>query len=476
MAISYFDYFGTEEYKINEYSYKKLDEESIFVSTVHGGWVVLSKEEFDIFRFGKLDKRPKLFKELEKNGLIVTGNNKENIVNVFKSRKSFLFNSVNLHIVSPTLRCNHKCVYCHAKSKPMSAKDFDMDEETAKDTVDFIFQSPSNWIGIEFQGGEPLVNFPIVKYIIEYAKKKNKKENKRLSFIAVTNLSLMDHDILKYLIKNNVGLCTSLDGPKELHDKNRKLIGKGSSYDTTVKWIEIIKNEYNYQISALPTTTKFSLDYSKEIVEEYVKQGFDVIRLRELNNAGFAQKLWEKIGYKPEEFLKHWKNVLDYVIELNRKGVDIKENMAVLLTKIFTMRNHPNYTCWGFPCGAALSQCAYDYKGGIYSCDEARSFEIFKIGNVKEHSYKEVFLSPEVGNIISASSGLMTKCSSCVWRPFCGSCLVCNYGQHGNIIGDMSTNNECKIRQGMLEYILKKIISPEERDILIKWSMLSKGI
>ncbi len=477
MAISYFDRFGIGNYKINEFSHKKLDDKNIFVSTIHGGWAVLSKKEYDLLRFGRLQKNPILFKKLEKSGIILTGNNKQNIVNAYKSRKSFLFNSVNLHIVSPTLRCNHRCIYCHAKSEPIDAEGFDMDEDIAKEVVDFIFQCPSKSIGIEFQGGEPLINFPVVEYIIEYAKEKNRKEKKNLNFIMVSNLSLMDNDILEYLIENRVSLCTSLDGPKELHDKNRKLLGDKSSYESVVRWIDIIKNEYDYNINALPTTTKFSLKYPKEIVDEYVERGFDKIRIRQLNNAGFARSLWKKIGYTPEEYVNFWKTILEYIFELNKKGVKFKENMSVLITRKFMSTNYPNYTCWGFPCGAALSQCAYDYKGDIYACDEARSFDLFKIGNVREQDYKEVFLSPEVGEIISASSGLLTRCKSCVWRAFCGSCLVCTYGQQGKIIGNISADNECKIRGSMLEHVLKKIVfSPEQRNILTKWSLSKEGV
>jgi radical SAM protein with 4Fe4S-binding SPASM domain len=124
-----------------------------------------------------------------------------------------------------------------------------------------------------------------------------------------------------------------------------------------------------------------------------------------------------------------------------------------------------------------LTQCAYDYNGNIYACDEARSFDIFKIGNVKEKDYKEVFVSPEVAKIVSASSGMLTRCNECVWYPFCGSCLVCTYGQQGKIIGNMSLDNECKIRGGMLEHILKKIVfSKEDREILIKWVKSSQQI
>ena len=477
LAISYFDHYKRGMYKLNNFFQKKLDEEHMLLTTTHGGWVVLSRREFDLLRFGRLCEDPILFRKLEKEGIIITEDNMESIVNIFKSRNSFLFSSVNLHIISPTLRCNQKCVYCHAKSKKLEEMGFDMDEETAKATVDFIFQTPSKNISIEFQGGEPLVNFPIVEYIIDYSKEMGKKRGKNVNFIMVTNLTLMDRDILKFLMENKVNLCTSLDGPEEVHNKNRRYLGGRGTYRDVTHWIEVIRKEFKYPLSALPTTTRFSLKYPKEIVDEYVKWGFGYIRARELNNAGMAHEIWKKIGYTPEEYIDFWKEMLEYTINLSEKGVKIKENMSVLVTRKFISREYPNYTCWGRPCGAALSQCGYNQDGDIYACDEARSFDVFKIGNVKENNYKEVFLSREVSNLVSVSSGLLTDCSNCVWSPFCGFCMVCSFGQTGNIIGKMNVDNECKIRRSMLEHILRKIVfSERDRNILFKWAVGREGI
>lgn len=476
MVISFFDLENMKKYRINHYKHIWLDDNHIFVNSLHGGWVVLSKKEFDLLRFEKVEKDPNLFKQLENQGIVITKNNENWIIDTFRQRKSYLLNSVSLHIISVTLRCNHRCVYCHALSKPMNAKGYDMDEETAKKTVDFIFQSPSKGISIEFQGGEPLVNFPIIEYIIEYAREVNKTKKKRLSFNLVTNLTLMDRDILRFLIKNKVSLCTSLDGPKEIHDKNRKYLNGGSSYDKVVHWIKIIKNEYKHPLGALQTPTKFCLPFHKEIIDEYRRLRFNAIRMRQLNNAGMAHKIWKKIGYTPEEYVNFWKKALDYILDLNKKGIRIRENMSTLVARKLLFRAYPNYTCWGAPCGAALSQCGYDQNGDIFACDEARSFEEFKIGNVNQ-SYKDVFSSPAVANIVSISSGLLTKCEGCVWHPYCGSCVVCTYGQQNNPVGKMSIDNECMIRKGVLEHILRKLIfSEKDRNIIIDWSLSRGGV
>jgi His-Xaa-Ser system radical SAM maturase HxsB len=476
MAISYHDFPEMKEYALNRFFSKKLDNDNILITTDHGGWVIVSQEEYDLLRFKRVDEDPNLFNLLEEKGIILTKDNMNRISKLLEDKFSHLSMGVSLHEVVPTLRCDHACVYCHAKSKPLNAKGYDMDEETAKSVVDFIFQSPSNGIAIEFQGGEPLANFPIVQFITEYAEEKNKKEERNLIFKIVTNLSLMDEDILRFLMKHKISICTSLDGPKELHDRNRKFT-KGSSYEKVTHWIKDIRIQYGSKIHALPTITKYSLEYVKEIVDEYVKLGFDRIRIRSLNYAGFAGERWKEIGYTPQEYLNFWKESLEYCFQLNRKGTYFIEGMATLVARKILSKDWQAYTCWGPLCGAGLAHTAYDQWGDIYACDESRSFEVFKLGNTKENNYKDIYTSASNLALIALSSGLSSICDACVFHPFCGTCLVSTYGSQNNLISKIPLDNECKIRGEMVEHIFKKLVfSKDDRKILLKWSSTKKGL
>ena len=230
-----------------------------------------------------------------------------------------------------------------------------------------------------------------------------------------------------------------------------------------------MRKDYGYQIMALQTTTKYSLPFYKEIVDEFVKNGMLSIRGRSLNNAGFANKLWKEIGYTPDEFFEYWKNMLEYILELNRKGIRIQEGITTIIGRKLLTNENINYTCWGIPCGCGISQISYEYNGTIYACDESRSFDIFKLGNV-DQTFQEVMSSSNMRGILDINSGFYTKCGDCVWRPFCGPCLVCTYGQQGKLLGNMSIDNECKVKSSMLEYILKKISKPgKDREIILDW-------
>jgi sulfatase maturation enzyme AslB (radical SAM superfamily) len=105
-------------------------------------------------------------------------------------------------------------------SRQSAAKsEFDMTEETARQALELAFRSPSPRLKIEFQGGEPLLNFPLVRWITAEAKRMNKEYGKELAFVIATNLALLDEEILHFCAEDDVYLSTSLDGPHE-HDSS----------------------------------------------------------------------------------------------------------------------------------------------------------------------------------------------------------------------------------------------------------------
>jgi radical SAM protein with 4Fe4S-binding SPASM domain len=313
---------------------------------------------------------------------------------------------------------------------------------------------------------------------VEYAKKLNRKHQRDLVFRLVTNLSLMDDAKLDYLIEEGVGICTSLDGSRKLQEKNRNSLCKESSYDIAVKWLRRIDSEYkkrNVQdrvINALVTITRHSLPYWKEIIDEYAEVGFRQIHLRFLNNLGDARPLWSEISYTPEEFIDFWKKSVDYLIKRNNEGIRLKEWLVwIMLRKIINMEE-PNYLEMRSPCGAAIGQLAYNYNGDMYTCDEARMVggDIFRLGNVKNSSYKQIGTSNKVCNILASSVNDTQICDACVYKPFCGICPVCNYAEQGSIIGKITETARCKIYKAQFDYIFSKLKNDDDaKRVFMNW-------
>jgi His-Xaa-Ser system radical SAM maturase HxsB len=448
------------DYIINNYRSKKF-KDKYFVTTDHGSYCILSRDEFKKLKQNNLDE--KLKKKLEEKEIILQDINIDETIRLTRNRNSFLFSGTSLHIIIVTLRCNMKCIYCHASSKSKNENEYDMDKETAKKTVDFIFQTPNDNITIEFQGGEPLLNWGIVKYIIEYTEEKNKQAKKSVFITIVSNLTEMNEEKMYYLMEHNVDVCTSLDGPKELHDHNRKLIG-GSNYEQVTKWIKRFNEEYkkrnikNRRINALVTLTKKSISHPKDIVNEYIQLGMKDIHLRFLNNLGIAKKAWPNINYSIQEYLDFWGKAVDYIEELKKQGKEINERMVTIMFNKINNETDPNYLDLRSPCGAAIGQLAYNYNGDIYTCDEARMIgdDLFLLGNVKKDIYKDVVTSDKACATTTASINDQYICNNCAYKPYCGICPVCNYAEQGSVIGKIPQTGRCKIFKAQFDWVVRE--------------------
>lgn len=451
------------KFRFNKYFVHRLKNSTILLITELGRFVALTKQEFVQIQRNQLSSQ--LFNKLGQGHIIATEQNKSKIADDYRIRYGHVSEGISLHIVNPTMRCNQSCPYCYANSLPLNANGFDMDEQTAKKVVDFAWQSPKRDITIEFQGGEPLANFPIIEFIINYAKG---KKGKNVHWRIVSNLTMMDETIAAFLKRNRVfDVCTSLDGPKKVHDRNRPW-SKGSSYAKVVQWLNCLRQDYGFKdLAALCTITKNSLPFAKEIVDTYLQLGLPDLTSVPLRKIGLAARNWEKIGYNEKQYLSFWKEIVNYCIQMTSSGKPISEQTAALsLAKM--NRFEPSYhTCFSKPCGAALMQCSYQPNGDIFGCDEAKAEPIFRIGNVNQ-SYKQVFTSPEALNIVSLSSSLGFACNECKFTGFCRFCPLLTYCTQGNFVPLLALDQECKIKKAQFSYLLEKLFS-KDKEILQKW-------
>lgn len=465
--------------KLSFFRFEKNDGQYLLTNDV-GRYCFLSPRSFHSFITGELEQaNPIKYQELKDKNFIKDKLDLGALIQQYADRKVFLKQGPSLHIVVVTLRCDHKCIYCQSSSKNLPSAKFDMSLSTAKQVVDKIFESTSPNITIEFQGGEPLLNFETIRFIADYADKKNEVEKKRLFISLVSNFFPMDEGKFDYLINKKVGMCTSLDGPEELHNKNRIYLGEGSSYRQTLKWIKKIKakfdkGDYPHRPNALLTVSRHSLSYGKKIVDEYVNLGCELIHLRPVNPFGVAKKLWKKISYTPEDFFIFYKRTLEYIINLNLKGKRIYERTAYIFLRKILTDSDPNYVDLRSPCGAGIGQLAYNFNGDIYTCDEGRMFsrmgeELFKLGDVTT-PYKKILNNDTVKSLCVASSlSNLANCYKCVYHPYCGVCPIYNYSEEGDIFSKVPYNSRCRINRSILGYIFTKIDDPKFRKVFDDW-------
>src|SRR3989339_496265 len=470
-------------YQILPYRFERLNE-NIFLSNEVGEYLFLNNENFNRFIEHKLQPEEKAFKDL-KSKQILADNNIDDVIEMlatkYRTKKHFLTEFTALHMVVATLRCNSNCSYCQVSKKDLCDVNFDMTKKTAKKVVEKIFESPSNNIKIEFQGGEPLLNFEIIKFIIEKVEWTNLFRKKNLEFVICTNLTSIDEKMLKWLKGHKVYISTSIDGPKELHNLNRPLHDIDNSYDLVTEKIKLCRTYLgNDSVSALMTTTSQTLNYFKEIIDKYIELGFNSVFLRSLNPYGFAKKDKHILSYPMVDFIENYKKALDYIIDLNIKGKFFSEGYAsIILTRILTPFS-TGFVDLQSPAGIAISGVIYDYDGDVYVSDEGRMLasvgdKKFKIGNVEINSYQEIFNGDYLHELIENSiAESLPDCATCAFLSYCGADPVRNYSEQGDIIGNRTISEICKKNKSIIQYILS-LLQRNEKDInKVFWSWIAR--
>jgi uncharacterized protein len=453
-----------------------------------GAFHFLDEPAFHDLLAGRVEEGHPHFEALRDKGFLREGFDLDRFAEKIGRKKRFVGQGPHLHIVITTLRCNQSCKYCHASRTNMDRVDTDMSLETAKQVVDQAMQSPSPYLNFEFQGGEPTVNMPVIKFIVEYAREKNRYENKELTHSVVTNMTYMTEENAEWLIDNDVLVCTSLDGPEELHNYNRTWKAGSNAYASVRKWIDYFNRRYVekgrdpqlWHVDALMTTSRKTFDHWKEVVDLYLELGMHTIHLRPLNPYGFAVDTWQRIGYTPEEYLAFYKRALDYILELNLAGKEIVEGTAaVFLAKMLTP-DDPNFVDIRSPCGAGTGQMAYNYDGKIFTCDEARMTsamgnDMFQIGEVGATSFADSHGHPTVRAMAVASlQDALPGCETCWNKPFCGVCPMHNYMTSGDIFGQRPNSPKCKEHYTIASLLFERLADdPDGRfeRIFRRWTL-----
>lgn len=466
------------------FRFKKFGGNEYLLTNDVGMYAFLKEKDFKDFIQGKLKPKSLVYQKLKDNLFIKDDDYLPQMVAKYKDKSEYLKYGPSLYIIVVTLRCNHKCIYCHASAGNQADTKLDMDLATAKKVVDAIFKTPSKYIAIEFQGGEPVLNWPVVKFIIQFAQEKNKLEKKNLLMRLVSNFSLLDDEKIDFLIDNNVQFCTSLDGDEKVHNYNR-IYSQGNSFAQTVSNIKKINNKYKekfsgkkknyFNVGAVITVSRKSLANHKSIIDTYLKLGYRVIYLRYLNPYGFAANARENIGYQAEEFIDFYKKTLDYILEKNYNGRFFADKTAVTyLAKILYGKDVNNLDMRS-PCGAAIGQIAFNYNGDVYTCDEGRMLarmgdETFKLGSVFDNSFEQL-----VNNSLSKSICLSSCTSGLpgyednVFQPYLSICPVYNYSVYNNIFPACPTNMKFKIDEAIINYLFQKLQNKKNEDIFREW-------
>lgn len=339
----------------------------------------------------------------------------------FKKRKTVV-KALCLHIAHD---CNLACQYCFAEEGEYHGRRALMSFEVGKKALDFLIANSGNRrnLEVDFFGGEPLMNWEVVKQLVEYGRSKEKEYNKNFRFTMTTNGVLLNDEIMEYCNREMSNVVLSLDGRKEVNDKMRPFRGGKGSYDLIVpkfqKFAEM-RGDRDYYVRG--TFTRHNLDFSKDVVE-FADLGFRSMSIEPVVAAPEEEyaireedlpQIMEEYDRLAEEYLKRKKegrgfNFFHFNIDLNQ-GPCVAKRLS--------------------GCGSGTEYLAVTPWGDLYPCHQFVGQEEFLLGNVDTGVTNERIRDEfKLCNVYAKD-----KCRDCFARFYCsGGCAANSYNFHGSI-------------------------------------------
>lgn len=461
------------------FKFDRLHPDQVIISNSVGEWMMLNDQEFDQLANRDFSSEHLVRQLLAKHFIFRPNETTSQRLLPLKlaTRNRQLVHGTGLHIFVVTLRCDHACEYCQVSRQNSKSTEFDMSEEYAVKALEIAFTSPNPAIKIEFQGGESLLNFELIRFIVLRAKEFNKTHNKNLAFVIATNLAMLEDHMIDFAGEHDIYFSTSLDGPRALHNQNRARPGR-NSWELTIDGINRIREKLgNDRVSALMTTTAASLNYPEQIIDAYIEHGFDEVFLRYLSPYGHAIKTGSHAKYDNQRWMRFYFEGLDYIIELNKSGIDLTEAMASTYLKKMLTNEPTTFVDMSTPSGAGLGALVYNYDGDVYSSDEGRMLkemgdQTFRLGSVATHSYQELMLSEVMLDATEQSfAPSAPMCSDCSLEPFCGSDATVHHTLQGDFVGFKPDSPFCERTMTIVPYLMKKYNEDEFcRDLFTRWA------
>jgi len=462
----------TSNPSILPFNFEKINDKYL-VTNMMGCWDALNEKEFRQLNSLRVAPGSALFGRLSERGLIVDADNMRRVIDGYRSLNANLFTDTGLHIAVVTKRCNLRCSYCHAQGGSSSE---DMSIETASRVLQYLFDVQNKSVTLEFQGGEPLLNWPVVKFLTEHARKFNTL-GKNLNIVLVTNMLLMDDEKMRFLVDHDVDVCTSLDGPADIHDKNRKDASGRGTHAQVMEKITRFSNKFARRVHMLLTITKHSLEHPERIIDEYLRLGQGEIALRPVNKIGNACQCWEDIGYTAEEFNVFYDRAMAYIMKLNMAGTHLSERMArTILTKVM-LNKDPGYVDMMNPCGAGRTVMVYGTDGGCYPTDEARMLgdDIFRLGNIMDEGYDDMLNKENLFYLLSAGCSDLWNYRS-VYSPWLGIDPVVNYAMDRNVIPKGNSRSQQVLKHQFRTVFSYLLDDHKYANVFQRWTQGQQGV
>jgi uncharacterized protein len=466
-------------YALLPFRFLRLDNDRYISTNFVGEYLILSNEDLTSLVRHSLKPEAAIYDELKSKHFLIDSDSNvalDLLACKYRTKHSMLSQLTSLFLFVVTLRCEHSCPYCQVSRQSQNREAYDMQRDDAERAIDFVFASPAHVIKIEFQGGEPLLNFDLIRWIVNRVHERNVAKD--ISFVITTNLALVSSEVLDFCREHDILISTSLDGPRELHNANRPRPGN-DSFERTVKAIATVRETLGSdRIAALMTTTRLSLSQPEAIIDEYVRHGFSSIFLRSLSPFGFAVKTGAIGSYTVDEWLTFYKRSLAYILRLNQEGTPFREEYAALLLRKILTPFPTGYVDLQSPAGMGISCIAFNYDGSIYASDEARMLaemkdDTFCLGHLATDSFETVISSDRLIELLSQTlTESVPMCADCGIQPYCGSDPVYHYATQGDPVGMKPLSGFCHKNMEIVKLLIRLLEDDDSAGgILRSWAV-----
>jgi len=360
--------------------------------------------------------------ELVEDNLLFSDDLYEDIMPLINSRNSVV-KALCLHIAHD---CNLKCKYCFAQEGEYHGKRSLMSFEVGKKAIDMLIDLSKKRknLEVDFFGGEPLMNFEVVKQIVNYARSIEEENNKKFRFTITTNGILLNDDIQDFINKNMHNVVLSIDGRKEINDKMRVYSKGKGSYDTIVpKFKKLAESRGQTDYYVRGTFTANNIDFSNDVIH-LADLGFKQISVEPvvaLDSEDYALKeehlpaLFEEYEKLALEMIKREKNGNGF--NFFHFMIDLKGGPCVIKRLV--------------GCGSGVEYLAVTPEGDLYPCHQFVGMEEFKMGTVDTGIERRAI----VKDFENCNVYTKPKCKKCWAKFYCsGGCIANSYNANGDLI------------------------------------------
>ena len=362
--------------------------------------------------------------ELKACGKLFTPDNFENLAGTLKERSAGVVKALCLHVAHV---CNLNCSYCFASQGKYHGERALMSYEVGKQALDFLVANSKGRrnLEVDFFGGEPLMNFDVVKRLVAYARSIEKEAGKNFRFTLTTNGMLIDDDVIEFANRECSNVVLSLDGRKEIHDKYRvDYAGKGSWEKIVPKFQKLVQAREGKNYYMRGTFTHENPDFLKDI--------------ETMLDLGFTELSMEPVVGPEEEPTTLTKEDMPIVMEQYEK-------LAMLMLerhrqgKPFTFY-HYMIDLKGGPCvykrlsgcGSGTEYMAVTPWGDLYPCHQFVGKDDFLLGNV----FDGVTNKKCVDDFASCNVYTREECRDCWAKLYCsGGCAANAFNATGSVKG-----------------------------------------